>query len=107
MASVLGSRAYDRFLRAELLRELGRNDEALGWYATQGQTIVPGLIYLAPAELRQAQICERLGDRARAARHYRRFIELWHDADAELQPVVADARRRLNRLGTDVRTPGR
>jgi DNA-binding SARP family transcriptional activator len=107
MASVLGSRAYDRFLRAELLRELGRHDEAFRWYATQGQTIVPELIYLAPAELRQAQIHERRGDRARAAGHYRRFIELWHDADAELQPVVADARRRLNRLGTDARTPGR
>ena len=105
MSSIVGSRAYDRFLRAELLRELGRDDEALRWYATQGQTIVPELIYLAPAELRQAQIHERLGDRARAAGHYRRFIELWGGADPDLQPLVADARRRLGVLGGAARTP--
>ena len=98
LATIVGSRAYDRFLRAELLRELGRDDEALRWYGTQGQSIVPDLIYLAPAELRQAQIHERRGNRARAAAHYRRFVELWGEADAELQPIVIDARRRLSAL---------
>jgi tetratricopeptide (TPR) repeat protein len=82
-----------------LLRELGRDEEALRWYATQGQTIVPDLIYLAPAELRQAQIYEQRGDRGRAASHYRRFIELWGNADPAMQPLVNDARRRLRALG--------
>ncbi len=34
--------------------------------------------------------------------HYRAFIELWKDADPELQPRVATARQRLRKLtGTD------
>ena len=53
----------DRFLRAELLRSLGREDEALGWYASMAQRSSDELVYLAPAELRQAEIYDRLGDR--------------------------------------------
>ena len=52
-------------------------------------------MYLAPAHLRQAEIYERRGKRDLAARHYRRFIELWSRADPELQPAVAEARKRL------------
>jgi hypothetical protein len=48
--------------------------------------------------LRSAAIAESEGDEAGAARSYRRFIELWRDAEEELQPVVADARRRLEAL---------
>jgi DNA-binding SARP family transcriptional activator len=99
LSSVLPSRAYERFLRAELLRELGRDDDALRWYATQGQSFVPDLIYLAPAHLRQAQVHDRRGDSARAVAHYRRFVELWQEADPELQPMVAAARHRIASLG--------
>jgi DNA-binding SARP family transcriptional activator len=97
--TVTTSRAYERFLRAELLRDLQRDDEALRWYATQGQSITPDLIYLAPAYLRQAQIYERHNNRAQAAAHYRRFVELWAECDPELRPIVDNARRRLERLG--------
>jgi tetratricopeptide (TPR) repeat protein len=96
--SLLPSRAYERFLRADLLRELGRDDEALRWYATQGQSFVPDMIYLAPAELRQAQIREQHGDIAGARAHYGRFIELWAACDPELQPFVEQARERLRSL---------
>jgi DNA-binding SARP family transcriptional activator/tetratricopeptide (TPR) repeat protein len=99
--SLLPSRAYERFLRAELLRELGRDDEALRWYATQGQSFVPDMIYLAPAELRQAQIREQHGDVAGARAHYARFIELWAACDPELQPFVDQARERLRSLGAN------
>jgi eukaryotic-like serine/threonine-protein kinase len=44
---------------------------------------------------RLGQLHEARGDRARAAEHYRVFIELWRDADPELQPRVREARRRL------------
>jgi tetratricopeptide (TPR) repeat protein len=98
LSTVVSSRAYERFLRAELLRELGRDDEALRWYATQGQSIIPDLIYLAPAYLRQAQIHEKRGDRAQAIAEYQRFVELWSDCDPELRPLVEDARRRIARL---------
>jgi tetratricopeptide (TPR) repeat protein len=82
------------------LRDLGRDDEALRWYATQGQSTIPDLIYLAPAHLRQAEIHERRGDRAEAIADYRRFVELWSECDPELRPLVDDARRHLARLGT-------
>ena len=99
ISTVMGSRAYERFLRAELLHELGRDDEALRWYATQGQSFIPDMTYLAPAHLRQAQIFEHKGDRARAAAHYRRFVELWGDCDPDLRPIVDAARQHLARLG--------
>jgi len=99
ISTVIGSRAYERFLRAELLQELGRDEEALRWYATQGQSFIPDMTYLAPAHFRQAQIYERRGDRARAAAHYRRFVELWGECDRDLRPVVDDVRQRLERLG--------
>ena len=38
------------------------------------------------------------GDSETAALHYARFVELWKDADAELQPRVAAARARLNEI---------
>lgn len=44
------------------------------------------------------------GDRARAADYYSQFAELWRDADADLQPRVAEARRRLAALTAE---PGR
>jgi DNA-binding SARP family transcriptional activator/TolB-like protein len=94
-ASVFVSEAYDRYCRAELLERVGREDEALGWYGSIAERAAYELVYLAPAELHQAQIYDRRGDRARSVQHYRRFIELWKDADPELQPVVEKARERL------------
>jgi hypothetical protein len=40
----------------------------------------------------------------KAAEHYRAFIELWKSADPELQPRMAEARRRLAKL-TPVEKP--
>ena len=87
--------AADRFLRAELLRMLGREQEAAGWYASIAERASYELIYLAPAEWRLGQMAEAAGDRATAARHYRRFAELWKDADPELRSAVEDDRRRF------------
>jgi hypothetical protein len=53
------------------------------------------MVYLAPAHLRQAQIAEHRGQTALAEHHYRQFIRMWEQADAELQPQVLEARRRL------------
>jgi tetratricopeptide (TPR) repeat protein len=94
-ASVFVSEACDRYFRAELLERLGREDEALGWYGSIAERAAYELVYLAPAELRQAEIYDRRGDRAHSVQHYRRFIQLWKDADPELQPEVAAARNRL------------
>lgn len=55
--------------------------------------------WLAVSHRRLANLYGRRGDTARAAAHYRRFIVLWENADAELQPQVRDARQRLRDLG--------
>jgi tetratricopeptide (TPR) repeat protein len=51
--------------------------------------------FLAPMLSRLAAREEERGDLAAAAEHYAQFIALWKDADSELQPRVAEARRRL------------
>ncbi len=90
--------ALERYLRAELLRELGRDDEALAWHASLGELSPFELIFLGPSHLHQAEIYERLGRRTEAIEHYVRFIDLWHEADPEFQPAVAAARARLEEL---------
>lgn len=50
---------------------------------------------------RLAEYYEQTGDVAKAASYYSRFIELWKDADPELQPRVDAARRRLGQLLPD------
>jgi len=100
--SAPGSRAAahwgirERFLRAELLHALDRDEEALPWYDSfQGGYDLP---FIAAAHLRQGEIDERLGDRERAAFHYGRFASMWGACDAEFQPLVARARAAQARL---------
>jgi tetratricopeptide (TPR) repeat protein len=58
--------------------------------------------FLAGVLKRLGELYEARGDHARAASYYARFVDLWKDADPELQPKVADVRRRLARLrGTE------
>jgi len=61
--------------------------------------------FLAVVHKRLGELYEAKGQRERALEHYRAFIELWKDADPELQPKVTDARQRVAALtrGTDVR----
>ncbi len=89
----------ERMLRADLLRATGQDRRALEWYATVDEDLGAGLAWLAPSHLAQAEIHDRLGDRAEAARHYARFVALWSGADPQSQPLVARARQRLRALG--------
>jgi DNA-binding SARP family transcriptional activator len=91
-------RANERFLRGELLAALGRNAEALQWFASLGDGSVTEIPLRAPSHFRQAEIHERLGNRDQAARHYAQFLRLWSAADPEFQPLVDTARRRLASL---------
>ena len=95
LESQIGSQSYERFARAELLFRLGRWRDALPWYASLAEISIDNLIYVAPAQQRQGEIYERLGEHRAAAAHYARFLELWRDADPELSPVVRQARARL------------
>jgi DNA-binding SARP family transcriptional activator/tetratricopeptide (TPR) repeat protein len=89
------ARGNERFLRGELLIALSREAEALAWFESLGELSVPESPFRAPAHLRQAEIHERLGDPAEAARHYGRLVDLWRDGDPEFQPLVDTARERL------------
>ena len=60
----------------------------------------PGLdpVRLPAIRERLGQLYEEMGNTVKAIENYRAFIELWKNADPELQPRVADAKRRLARL---------
>jgi DNA-binding SARP family transcriptional activator len=86
----------ERFLRAELLRALGREAEALSWYDSfTGAFDTP---WLAAAHLRSGEVHERLGNRDRAAFHYGRFVQMWKACDPELRPLVTRAEEALGRI---------
>jgi tetratricopeptide (TPR) repeat protein len=54
--------------------------------------------HLAGTYKRLGELYEAKGNRQRAASYYAKFIELWKNADPELQPKVAEVRKRLARL---------
>ena len=47
---------------------------------------------------RLGELYEERGEREKAVEYYNKFVELWKDADPELQPQVEDVRRRLAAL---------
>jgi tetratricopeptide (TPR) repeat protein len=90
---------FERYLRAQLLEILGRDEEALRWYECVSGDFVHEFVFLAPSYLRRATIHDRRGDYAEARNFYQRFIALWREGEPEEAAVVADAKRRLLRLG--------
>ena len=97
------SEEHARYLRSRLLFQAGRDEEALrlvenGFAGTPGE-----LYYRAPAHLLQAEIQQRLGNRAAAAEHYSRFIALWRSCDQPLRPIVEGARTQLARMVAEPR----
>jgi len=53
---------------------------------------------LAAVEKRLGELYDSRNERRKAVTHYAAFVDQWKDADAELQPVVATVKRRLNEL---------
>ncbi len=73
----------------------GRADSAIAWYRKdleQPRVQAPNRPILFE---RLGQLYDEQGDLESAALYYARFVELWADADAELQPRVEAARARL------------
>ncbi len=99
IASPFFSAARKRYLRARLLHEAGRLQEAIKWYGSFTNVSVHDLTYAARSHFDLGQLYESLGEPERAAQHYARFIELWQDADPELRDVVDEAQQRLAALG--------
>ena len=92
------SGARERFRHAELLARAGQYEDALRWYSSLDNVSMFDTPLLAPSLLRKAEIYERQGNKAEAIKAYQRFTELWRDADSELQPMVTQARERLQIL---------
>jgi tetratricopeptide (TPR) repeat protein len=94
--------ALRRWLRAELLFEADRIDEAARWYRSLHQMTDMGhdaaLAYATPAHRRLAEIAEQKGDVAAAVQHYERVLHYWRNADPALQPLVTEAQSRLDAL---------
>ncbi len=59
--------------------------------------------YLAPALFRLGELYESAGDAKHATEYYGRFIDLWANADSDLQPRVVEARKRIDRLNRATR----
>jgi tetratricopeptide (TPR) repeat protein len=90
---------------ASLYDRAGQADSALVTYEEIVSTpglfgLVDNFYTLAPSYKRLGELYEGRGDRDKAREYYSRFVELWKDADLELQPAVADARTALKRLGS-------
>lgn len=87
----------------------GRVDSAIAAFEmVAGTPTLDGAIFvdgyaLAPSLKRLGELYETRGDRRRAADYYHRFIDLWKNADPELQPAVREVRGRLAQLA---REPG-
>lgn len=95
----IGDGGTERWLRAELLQMIGRDDEAYRWYASFGQTAIQQGVFVAPAAIRMGAIEERRGQRAAAVAHYRVAAELLAECDSEMRPLLRKARERLAALG--------
>lgn len=96
--SVFFARTRERFLRAQLLEEAGRLADAYTWYEAVPHGARFDYIFLAPTHLGRGRIRERLGDRAGAAAHYRRVLELWPEPDPELAALRREAAEGLRRV---------
>jgi tetratricopeptide (TPR) repeat protein len=94
------------FELARLADQAGATDSAIALYDRGMATPALFRVYydayeLARALKRSGELYEAKGDRAKAADRYRRFVDLWKDADPELQPGVREVRARLARLSTE------
>jgi tetratricopeptide (TPR) repeat protein len=91
---------------ASAYNALGQADSAIAIYERAIST--PGHARLrvdgptlAPSLKRLGELYEAKGDRGKAANYYGRFVDLWKDADPELQPGVREVRQRLARLAQE------
>lgn len=96
---------FQRYAQAQLARahdQAGRPDSAIGYFEQYLATPDPqpdtDVYFRAQTHQRLGELYEAKGDRAKAMDQYSRFLELWQDADPELQPTVRAVRERLAKL---------
>ncbi len=97
-----------RYLKARSLYELGRYEEAARWAGSVHDGFQAWMFDLLPSTLLiEAESYANLGKNDLAIERYDRFLELWSEAEAELQPVVENVRAARDRLlDSSTREPG-
>ena len=84
----------------------GQSDSAIAYferYLAQPKLILWSIdagLMQPPVERRLGELYEEQHDRAKAMQHYSAFVDLWRDADADLQPMVATVKKRLGELAS-------
>jgi tetratricopeptide (TPR) repeat protein/tRNA A-37 threonylcarbamoyl transferase component Bud32 len=92
---------------AQLHDKAGEVDSARVLYEQFVATPTTGMVTLAHSTglaatyKRLGELYEAKGDRRRAGDYYGKFVDLWKDADPELQPGVKEVRGRLARLAQE------
>lgn len=89
---------HARYLYVLQLRTKQQSNDLLRWIETSFQGSPSEIVYLAPMHLLQGEEYERRGELQKALEHYRRFVALWRDCDAALQPRVTEAKAAIARL---------
>ena len=88
---------------AQVYDQAGARDSAIAYYegyvnAFDSHRAFWDASRLGPALERLGVLYDEAGDLENAALYYARFVELWKEADAELQPRVEAAQQRLNEI---------
>jgi tetratricopeptide (TPR) repeat protein len=87
---------------AMTFEQQGQQDSALAAYESvatlpaplgQGRDLDLPITYQ-----RLGELYETKGDKAKAVEYYTQLVDLWKDADPELQPRVAEIRKRIGQL---------
>jgi tetratricopeptide (TPR) repeat protein len=90
---------------AEAYDRAGQTDSAIAVYERfldlRGWHPDDGYHRLAPSLRRVGELYEAKGDPRQAIEYYGRFVELWKNADPELQSRVRDVRERIARLAKE------
>jgi tetratricopeptide (TPR) repeat protein len=94
---LIGAMRFTAFDRLQMVDSTIAAGEA---YLTIGHPARLGTnaLYLAGIRQRLGELYESKGNLDKALEHYTAFVDLWKNADPELQPRVRDVRGRIERL---------
>jgi tetratricopeptide (TPR) repeat protein len=80
----------------------GKPDSAIAYFeravGAKDYSLAADTHFRAGSYKRLGELYEAKGDTAKAESNYQKFVDLWKDADPELQPKVHEVRDRLARL---------
>jgi tetratricopeptide (TPR) repeat protein/tRNA A-37 threonylcarbamoyl transferase component Bud32 len=88
----------------------GQRDSAISYFQRYVDTsdgfLFDDRAWRAGSHKRLGELYEAAGDLPKAVTSLEKFVELWKDADPELQPKVRDARERLTRVRAELARRG-